>query len=203
MIHPPAPFEPWTGGGELTLFEYISVAASLICSFIAVRLLGAVGPILRRDARYWVHIAWTVFTLAMLSVQWWLFWAYREADWNYGRFVLALTPLGLVYVLSSFLVPAEPGRIECWRTHFYEVRFRVCAMALATVVTMVLCTVVLLDHPLVHPRRILPVSLIALFATGMASDRPRVHEAIIVAFAGAFTITALVFSVPGSFGVAP
>jgi hypothetical protein len=118
-------------------------------------------------------------------MQWWFFWAYRDVEWSYGKFMLALAPLGLVYVLTSLLIPAEIDRIESWKAHFYEVRFWVCGLALAVVLVMVLCTVVLLGHPVVHARRVVPASLAVLFAAGMASKTPKIHQAIIIEALGA------------------
>jgi len=74
----------------MTLFEYVAVAASLICSFVAVRVLGAAAAVLRPGERYWVHAAWVFLVLCILSVQWWLFWSYHDVEWTYARFILAL-----------------------------------------------------------------------------------------------------------------
>ncbi len=187
----------------MTLFEYIAVAASLICSFVAIHLLGSVAAVLRPGARYWVHAVWVFTTLGNLSVQWWLFWSFHDVDWNYGRFVLALSPLALIYVLSSLLIPADAMQVESWRTHFFEVRVRVFGVSLATLVALVLCTVVLLGHPVSHPRRAVPAAMALLFLIGIASDHPRVQEAVVVGFAVLLVVVAVVFARPSQFGVVP
>ncbi len=187
----------------MTLFEYVAVAASLICSFVAVRILGAIPLVLAPDRRYWVHAAWVFLLLVLLSIQWWIFWSYRDVEWTYWRFVLALAPLGLVYVVSSLVIPANADRITSWKAHFFGIRVRVFALALANIVVMVLCTVLLLGHPLLHPRRIVPGALSALFVVGMASDSEKVQGAITAAYVFLLLGVALVFARPETFSVAP
>jgi hypothetical protein len=131
----------------MTLFEYIAVAASLICSFVAVRILGGVAAVLRSGERYWVHAAWIFLQLWLLSVQWWLFWAYRDVEWSYGRFILALTPLGLLYLLSAILIPANVDQVVSWRQYYFDNRVRFFGISLATLLVMISNTVVFFGHP--------------------------------------------------------
>lgn len=187
----------------MTLFEYVAVAASLICSFVAVRLLGGIAAALRPGARYWLHAAWLFMMFGTLSVQWWFFWSYRDVDWTYSRFILALSPLALLYVLASLVVPADPMQVESWRVYFYEIRVRVFALTLGILAAMVTTTVVLLGHPLLHSRRVIPGAMALLFMTGMISDRPKVQEAIAIGFFVILAVVGLVFAGPSTFADSP
>ena len=187
----------------MTLFEYVAVAASLICSFSAVRLLGGAAPALRPEVRYWVHAVWVLMLMFLLSVQWWFFWSYRDVEWDYARFMLALSPLGLLYVQSTIVVPADTSEVKSWRAHYFDIRGRIFAIGLAMLAAMVACTVVLLGHPILHWRRVLPGSMAALFLVGLVSERPNVHGVIAVAMTALMVVAAVVFVRPGAFGIAP
>ena len=187
----------------MTLFEYVAVAASLICSFAAVRLLGGVAPTLRPEVRYWVHAAWVLFLLFLLSIQWWFFWAYRDVEWDYARFVLALSPLGLLYIQSTIVVPSDAARVKSWRVHYFAIRPRIFGIGLAMLAAMVLCTVVLLGHPALHWRRVLPGSMAVFMSMGLVSEHPRMHGVIAVALCVLTVVASVVFVRPGAFGIAP
>ena len=187
----------------MSLFEYVAVAASLVCSFAAIRLLGGVAAAIPRNGRYWVHATWVFMTIFLISIQWWFFWSYRDIEWDYGRFMIALLPLSIVYVISTLLIPADTAQVRCWRIHFFEVRVRLFALALALVAAGILNTVVLLGHPVFHPRRILPGALSAVLVAGLVSEHPKLHAAIVLAMAALSAVLAVVFMRPGSYGVAP
>jgi len=187
----------------MTLFEYVAVAASLICSFAAVRLLGGAAPALRPEVRCWVHAAWVLMLLFLLSVQWWFFWSFRDVEWDYARFMLVLSPLGLLYVQSTIVVPVDTSKVKSWKAHYFDIRGRIFPIGLAMLVAMVACTVVLLGHPLLHWRRLLPGSMAAFFVAGLLSDRPKVHGVIAVAITLLVVVAAVVFVRPGAFGIAP
>ena len=75
----------------MSLFEYISVAVSLILSFGVAHLLARMYVVFERGKRYWVHSAWTVITLVVFIAYWWSFWNWNAvSSWNFGWFLLAL-----------------------------------------------------------------------------------------------------------------
>lgn len=187
----------------MTLFEYVAVAASLICSFAAVRLLGGVTTALRPESRYWIHALWIFMMVFQLSTQWWLFWAYHDIEWDYGRFILALAPFAILYVIASLLVPNDMDAVSSWKDHYYEIRVRVFSLSVALISSMILNTIVLLGHPVLHPRRIIPGTILALFAAGLASERPKTHAVIVLAVTIMMLAVSIAFLRPGSFGIAP
>jgi len=58
--------------------RYVAVAASLVCSFTAIRFLGGAAAAVRPSERYWVHATWVFLVVVLLSMQWWFFWSYRD-----------------------------------------------------------------------------------------------------------------------------
>jgi hypothetical protein len=190
-----------SGKSIVTLFEYISVAASLICSFVAVRLLGGASAILQAERRYWVHAFFVVIGVIVIMSNWWIFWSFREVDWTYVRFLVALLPLGLMYVQSTLLVPADTSAVRSWRDYYYQVRVRFFALAICYIASLVLTTVVLLGHPILHPRRAFAGTLIAVYTVGMVSDSPRVHATIAVTLGLLGAVSIALLSRPGAFAV--
>ena len=187
----------------MTLFEYIAVAASLVCSFAALRLLGGVADAFQPGRRYWVHTSWIFLLVFLITLNWWLFWSYREVEWNYARFMLSLLPLGLLYVLTTLLVPSDAPRIRSWRDYYFEIRVRFFALNIAYVGALTVNTVVLLGHPVFHWRRVLPVILCAAFAAGLLSRSPRLHAAVILGVAAFNAAVATLFGRPGAFDLSP
>ena len=187
----------------MTLFEYIAVAASLLSSFVAVRLLGGLAAAFQPDSRYWVHAGWVCLSIFLITLNWWIFWSYREVDWNYALFVLAHLPLALLYLLATVLVPAESSQVLSWRDHYFTVRRRFFALNIAYIGSAFLCTVILLGHPVLHPRRVLIVVIVAMFTAGLMKESPRLQVAILLVFAATQIVAAALWLRPGSFGVVP
>jgi hypothetical protein len=109
----------------------------------------------------------------------------------------------LFYVLGSILIPVDAAEVESWRSHYYDARVKIFGLSLAILVVMVLCTIVLLDHPAYHPRRAIPAAMGLLFTVGLVSNRPAIHGAIVAGFGLLLVVAAMVFASPGSFGMAP
>ena len=187
----------------MTLFEYIAVAASLVCSFVVVRLLGGIAAAFQPESRYWVHAIWVCLGIFLISLNWWLFWSYQEVDWNYTRFLIALLPLGILYVTASVVIPAEASQVRSWRDHYFTIRRRFMALNIAYVAAIVLATVVLLGSPVWHPGRVLLAIAIAMFTAGLFSESPRLHAAIVLWFTAHNLLAAVIFQSPGSFGTPP
>ncbi len=187
----------------MTLFEYVAVAASLVCSFSAARLLGGVTATLRPERRYWVHATWVFSVVFGISLAWWLFWSYREVEWDYLRFLLALSPLAILYVLTSLLIPTDVDAVCSWRDHYAGIRVRFFALNLAYLATNTLNTAVLLGQPVFYQQSILTGAMGAVFVAGMISDRPKLHAAIVLVQVGAILLGASFALRPGSFGAAP
>lgn len=182
----------------MTLFEYVAVAASLLCSFSAVRLLAGFSAAFRPDRRYWVHSVFVVQGVVMISMNWWLFWGLRDVDWSYPRFLVALLPLAVVYVQATLLVPADPGLVRSWRDHYFQIRSRFFSLGVAYVVSLTLVTVVLLHHPLLHPRRAFPAAFIGMQAAGALSGDVRLHAGLAIGTVLLTGVALVLSSEPGA-----
>jgi len=101
----------------MTLFEYLSVAVSIVLSLGVAHVLGSLralfGP--RRDA---LLTLWVALLLVAHALLWWTLWSYRDAAWDFGRFLLALAGPALLYAAATTLVPASAAADHDWRAHF-------------------------------------------------------------------------------------
>lgn len=70
-----------------------------------VTLLEYIAAAFQPESRSWVHASWVCLGIFLISLTWWFFWSYQEVNWNYARFLIALLPVGLLYVLAA----RQPG----------------------------------------------------------------------------------------------
>src|SRR5688572_4060142 len=107
----------------MTLFEYLSVAVSIVLSLSAAQILANLRAVFHPQRRYWVHTLWVALLLYFHFSIWWRFWSFRDFDsWNLGVFGLALLGPGLLFVCSNTLVPSQQSDETSWQQHFFSVR---------------------------------------------------------------------------------
>ena len=106
----------------MTLFEFISVAVSIVLALSAGQILLNLREVFDPNRRYWVHAVWVVQALIIHVLVWWSLWAYRDIQWDLASFVLVLVPAGVLFVMSSALVPNSSSTVTSWEAHFFEVR---------------------------------------------------------------------------------
>lgn len=109
----------------MTLFEYISVAVSMVLALTIVRGLDAIGRVYGAPRRYGVHVTWFSLKLFQPLLLWWSMWGLKStADWNFLAFVLVVLGPTLLYLQMATLVPRHLAADSNWRAHFYRVRRR-------------------------------------------------------------------------------
>lgn len=187
----------------MTLFEYVAVAASLVWSFAAARLLGGLAAVLRPGRRYWVHAIWVGNVIFAICLGWWLFWSFREVDWNFPRFLMALFPAATIYVTASLLIPADPESVPSWRQYYFQIRIRFFALNLTYLAANFLNIVVLLGQPIIHRGHILFAVFGGLYSVGVVSSRPKLHASIALIFTVCHVLAAALAMRAGSFGSYP
>jgi len=182
-----------------TLFEYLSIAYSLVISFAVVRAASVLPHALSRERIYWIHTFWVLETLALSLVIFWNFWSFREVAWTLGRFFLVLALPTSVFVVASILSPDEPAKIESWREYFYAVRVKFFVGGVLFSTVAVLSSTLILEMPILHPFRLFQAAFLGVCVTGAISDRPRVHAglAILTMLSFGFAVVRL-FAGPGS-----
>jgi hypothetical protein len=161
----------------MTLFEYLSVAVSIVLSLGVAHVLGSLralfGP--RRDA---LLTLWAALLLIAHALLWWTLWSYRDAAWDFGRFLLALAGPALLYAAATTLVPASAAADHDWRAHFEASRrwlFSLLLLLLLQISTLfwLLGGLVLLAGALAPRRRtqIAIVVVVALLLVALSFDQ--------------------------------
>lgn len=182
----------------MTLFEYLSIAYTLVLSFAAVRLLDGLSHAFVAHRRYWVHAAYVGLMLLAVLVVFWTHWSAHDLDWTFLTFAVNLSGPGVVYVLSRTLVPDEPGAVASWRDYFFSVRGRFFAGLCVWAVLMFAQTTVVLGVPLLHASRIIPVGLLIFGLSGLATDSPRAHARIVLVAVFVALVTAVIVFRPAA-----
>jgi len=107
----------------MTLFEYLSVAVSIVLSLSVAQLLGNLREVFDPARRYWVHALWVVQIFWGHVLFWWRMWAYREVQsWDLVSFSAVLLVPVLFFLCSSALVPVYSRSVSSWDEHFFAVR---------------------------------------------------------------------------------
>jgi hypothetical protein len=166
----------------MTLFEYISVAFSIVLSLGVATLLGALRRVFAPGQRYWVHATWVVIVLFMQAIAWWSLWSFSTVEsWTILTFLLVLLQPGVLFLLASLLIGDEP-RTESWHGYYFRVRrWFFSALAVYFVATIGGSWQVL-DIELTHPARLFGTLHIALSVAGIATANERIHAVLVVLF---------------------
>jgi hypothetical protein len=162
----------------MTLFEYISVAFSVVLSLSAAQLLGNIRSVIDPARRDWVHGLWVVHLLILHVLVWWSGWALRDVSWNLGSFTLVLSAPALLYVAANALVPSNQS--VSMREHFLANRTLFFCTRGLVVLSSYAITYLLLGVPLLSPARISGVFILATCAVGVASSNPRVQGVLAI-----------------------
>ena len=183
----------------MTLFEYLSVAVSIVLSLSAAQILANLRAVLHPPRRYWVHTLWVVHMLLIHVVLWWGFWAYRDVEsWNLGYFGLVLLNPALLFVCSNALVVSQSSDETSWEEHFFSVRksFFVVRGLIAVIPT--LRSWLLLDTPIFIPARLPGLLMLIVCVVGVLTANRRVHGALaLIGLVGVILGTVILRFQPG------
>ena len=162
----------------MTLFEYLSVAVSIVLALGVAHLLSNVKPVLDATRRYWVHSLWAAQLLLIHALEWWALWSFRDTEWSFGHFLLVLSGPGVLFVCSTILIPT--GLDSSWRSHYYSVHRWFFLALLALLLQTILMVWLLGGTFILTPGRLWWVLCLGALV-GVATKRPRVHAALVVA----------------------
>ncbi len=183
----------------MTLFEYLSVAVSIVLSLSAAQILSNLRAVLKAAGRYWVHVSWVAFALYSHVIIWWEFWAFREvASWTLGTFALVLVNPGLLFVASNTLVQLDPAEDQTWEGHFYSIHQSFFLTYGLLLPVSVLRDWVLLDASVEFPRLLPEALMLLICGVGWVSKSKRVHSGLVLlCFSMALVSTVFFWLLPG------
>lgn len=165
----------------MSLFEYVTVAVSLVLSLAVVRLLDGLRFAASRDRGDWVHFLWVVTKLFNCALYWWGLWSTRESvAWNFASFMWVLLFPGTLYLQCTSLVTSAPQEVPSWRDHFYDIRRWFLAINLVLVAHAFITSAIFLSVPVLDLSRV-PIFVLLVFnVAGLFSADPRLHALIVV-----------------------
>ncbi len=172
----------------MEIFEYLSVAVSIVLALGLATLLRVLRDVLEPGRRYWVHTIW-VLAVAFLHIQlWWAYWDYSTGvAWSFPKFILLLCAPAVLFLMAASLVSAESGM--GWREHFYRERRWFFALMSLYMLVAISTSWLVRDVPLTHPYRIPQAVFLGVSVVGLTSRNHTVH--VILA---SVTITLFFFS---------
>lgn len=171
----------------MTLFEYLSVAVSIVLSLSAAQILASVRSVLQGGKRYWVHVIWIVLALNTHVILWWEFWAYRDVtDWTLAKFLLVLVNPGLLFVASNALATSNMNTNTSWEEHFFAARWSFFVPFGVLLVVSFFRDAFILDRPFEVARHLPELIVLGVCPLGASSESRRTHA--ILALVALFTI---------------
>ena len=176
----------------VTLFEFLSVAISIVLALSAGQLLTNFREVFDAERRSWTHAAWVVHLLIIHVLTWWSLWAFRDIAWNLATFSLVLLPPAVLFICSSTLVPNNASSVTSWKEHFFRVRRWFFAVRSLFIVAAGFRSWFLLDKPLLETPSRASLPLLILCVAGLIFPNERLHQALAgVALALLFVISIL------------
>jgi hypothetical protein len=166
----------------VTLFEYLSVAVSIVLSLSAAQILVNLRAVFDPARRYWVHALWVVMALFVHLLVWWGFWAYRVVEsWNLATFSLVLLNPGILFVASTTLVHNAAKLDRSWEQHFFDIRRSFFVIFGMIPAGSVLRDWILFDTPVMTWFHLPELLMTAICIVGWASANRRIQSILVLA----------------------
>ncbi len=162
----------------MTLFEYISIATSLVLSFSLARTLSNIAPIFLSEHRYWVHSLWVLTLLISHASLFWQIWLFQVVEaWTLLEFVLLLTGPVLLLVGASLLVPLEP--VSDYRAYFESIRVPYYLVLVLLNIQTIPLLHLMFDVPLVGRSTAGPLVVVTSAAIALALRHPLADKVLV------------------------
>src|ERR1041385_9547952 len=123
----------------MSSFEFIVTLMSIIIGLGVTNLLAGAGRAFYRRTKNpmdEVHITFTIATLVLLVLQWWVTFKWNnELAWSFDKFLVLIVWTIALYMLTVFLYPPDlseeeerRNRFEANRTGYYSAFIAFCSM---------------------------------------------------------------------------
>ena len=105
----------------MTIFEYLSVAASIVLALGISKLVSSVRHVFAPGRRDWLHVVLFLYLFLAHLLQWWRFWPLHDVpSWNFIQFLIVMgSPISL-YFAAAVLVSDAPSEVHSWRDQLAE-----------------------------------------------------------------------------------
>ena len=144
-------------------FEYISVMFSIILGLGLTLALRGISRLIRSPRRESAVVLWAVFLVFMYLQNWWAFWDMASIEgWDFFRFLLVSVYVCTLYAMTELILPMTASTDTDWREHFLSVRKWFYGMFVMLALQAILQNWYVSGIPLIHPYRIMQVTLLLL-----------------------------------------
>jgi len=169
----------------LTIFEFLSVAASIVLALGLSTLITSIPYVFDSGKRDWLHALAFVALVAGHILAWWRIWPLSSVvNWNILGFAILMgTPLSL-YLAATALVSNNPEQVESWKVQFSHRSRWLFSSLLAVWIFGVLRGYVLLDRTPTW----WSLMMLGGFAVAAISRRREVHIAAMAMFVLIFAV---------------
>jgi len=160
----------------VTIFEYLSVAASIVLALGVSRLASSIRHVFDSSRRDAVHAALFVLLFLIHLLDWWRLWPLHDVQaWNFLEFLIVMgSPISLC-IAAAVLVSDEPAEVMSWRAHLSESHRWFFSALTASVVFCVLRTTLVLEAQL---PLLLAVVIVVPLLVGAVLPNRKVHIAV-------------------------
>ena len=105
----------------MTIFEYLSVAFSIVLALGVSRLASSIRHVFDSSRRDAVHASLFVLLFLIHLILWWRLWPLRDVqEWNFLQFLIVMGGPISLYIAATILVSDEPAEVVSWRAHLAE-----------------------------------------------------------------------------------
>ncbi|NKB97363.1 MAG: hypothetical protein GKR90_02525 [Pseudomonadales bacterium] len=119
----------------MTIFEFLSVAISIVLALTLGKLVAATPHVFSRDRRDPIHAGLFLVNCFVVLNIWWFVWSLNEkTSWNFLEFLILMGSPVTLYLAAHLLVSDIPGEVKSWREHFSRVHRGYFTAILATAI---------------------------------------------------------------------
>lgn len=166
----------------MTLFEFLTVAVSIVLALGIVRLVEGLGDALNAGSRYWVHLILVVSLIVTHLFYWWSLWIFREGvTWNFGSFIFVILGALVLYSAATALIPRDSTAVRSWKEHYFRVHRRLFLVAAVFPAHGFLALVLLRGRTPPISVCVAAIGGIGLNLVGAFSESERVHKCLAAA----------------------
>ena len=162
-------------------FEYIMVMVSIIQGLGITLALRGISRLIRSPHREPVVLLWAVFLVLMYLQNWWAFWDMAAVeDWTIIKFLFVALYVCTMYAMTELMLPMASPPDTDWRAHFNSVRRWFFGMLLVLVVLGITLNWYIAGVPLLHPYRIMQLTIFSLGVIGWLTTSMAVQRWVVI-----------------------
>ena len=159
------------------------VMVSIIQGLGITLALRGISRLIRSPRREPVVLLWAVFLVFLYLQNWWAFWDMAAVDdWNILKFLFIALFVCTMYAMTELMLPMVSSPDTDWLAHFNSIRKWYFGMSVVLVVLGITLTWYISGVPLLHPYRVMQLTILSLAIIGWFTPNMTVHRWIVVLF---------------------